>query len=280
MTPVFDRDGIRLFHGDCLSVMAGMEAGSVDAIVTSPPYWGAVRDYGDPGQLGLEREPADYVAALVGVFRESRRLLRPDGTLWLNIGDVYAASGKGGGGSAGDRGAWESIRERKGFRMPPPGYKMKDLTLVAFQVADALRRDGWYLRATIVWKKAAAVEPMRADRPAVSHEYLFLLSPSEANRAADPGEHWWGHSVWEIRSGSGKAVDHPATMPFELARRCIVAGTRTGDAVLDPFAGGGTTLEACMKSGRRAVGIEISTQYIPIIDRRCRDAETPLLAGL
>jgi len=144
--------------------------------------------------------------------------------------------------------------------MPPAGYKQKDLTLVAFQVASALRAAGWYLRATVIWDKKRATEPKRLDRPSVGHEYLYLLSPSEHYAARDPGESWWGHSVWSVSPHN--SVDHPATMPEELARRCIVASTRPGDVVLDPFNGSGTTGRVALRLGRSYVGTDISREYL------------------
>lgn len=256
--------------GDCRDLMRAMIADGVKVhtIVTSPPYWGGLRDYGHDAQLGMERDPADYVRVLVKTFALARDLLADDGTFWLNVGDVYAASGKGGGGNRGDRAAWSTVKERKGFRMPPAGYKMKDLTLVAFQLADALRRDGWYLRQTVIWKKPAAVEPMRLDRPATSHEYLFLLSKSEAYRARNPGHRWWGHSVWEIRSDSDGS--HPAAMPGELPERCILVGTERGHIVLDPFLGSGTVAVAAQKLGRHFIGCELQSDYEPLQRDRLR----------
>jgi DNA modification methylase len=262
---VLDEEGggvIRILEGDCTKVMRELAENSVHCCVTSPPYWGGLRDYGHAAQLGLERDPAAYVTALVEVFRDVRRVLRGDGCLWLNVGDVYAASGKGGGGSAGERDCWSTVRERKGFRMPPAGYKMKDLTLVAFQVADALRRDGWYLRSTVIWRKHAATEPMRLDRPAVSHEYLFLLAPSEQYQCRGVGEPWWGHSVWD---------------PSELARRCIVTGCPEGGTVLDPFGGAGTTGLVADQLQRNAVLVELNPDYIAIARRRIA-ADAPLFA--
>ncbi len=260
----------KVIQGDALELLSGMPSGSVQTCVTSPPYWGGVRDYGHDAQLGMERDPADYADVLARVFHEVRRVLRPDGTLWLNIGDVYAASGKGGGGSAGDRKCWSSVRDRKGFRAPPEGFKHKDLTFAPFIVADALRRDGWYSRSVIVWEKPSAVEPTRADRPAVCHEYLFLMSASKSYRASDPGEPWWGRSVWKIdRAGDSS---HPASMPAELARRCVVSSSKPGDTVLDPFAGGGTTLEVAVRYGRLAVGLELNPAYAAIARRRIDEA--------
>jgi site-specific DNA-methyltransferase (adenine-specific) len=249
---------------------------TVQCCVTSPPYWGGLRDYGHAAQLGLERDPADYVASLVSVFREVHRVLRDDGSLWLNVGDVFAASGKGGGGNRGGRACWDTVRERKGFRMPPAGFKMKDLTLVAFAVADALRRDGWYLRSAVVWRKPSAVEPMRIDRPAVSHEYVFLLAKSERYQMDDPHESWWGHSVWDIRSDSDGT--HPAPMPAELARRCVVSSTRVGDIVLDPFAGSGTVGVVAAKLNRRFIGTELNPAYLALAQRRMSGVQRELLA--
>jgi site-specific DNA-methyltransferase (cytosine-N4-specific) len=252
----------RTIFGDCRDVMRDLAKQGVRArmCVTSPPYWGGLRDYGRAGQLGLERDPADYVATLVQVFALLRELLTDDGTLWLNVGDVFAASGKGGGGNAGDRASWATVRERKGFRMPPAGYKMKDLTLVAFALADALRRDGWYMRQTIIWRKPAAVEPMRLDRPATSHEYLYLLAKAEHYYARAPeGAKWWGHSVWDVASDSDG--QHPAAMPTELAQRCILCGSEPGDLVLDPFMGSGTSARAAASLGRNWIGCELNDDY-------------------
>lgn len=263
-----------VLQGDCREMLQSVTDGAVACAVTSPPYWGGLRDYGKPGQIGLERHPSEYVAALVGVFAIVKRLLRPDGSLWINVGDVYAASGKGGGGNQGDRHAWATVKERKGFRMPPAGYKMKDLTLVAFQLADALRRDGWYLRGTIIWRKPAAVEPMRLDRPAVSHEYIFLLTPGEQCAVRNPGEAWWGHTVWDFPPEND--AEHPAAFPPELPRRCIVASTKPGELVLDPFAGHGTTGFVADRLGRNATLVELNESFAAKADTRIR---SDLFAG-
>lgn len=263
----------RVIFGDCRDAMRDLIAQGVKArmCVTSPPYWGGLRDYGRAGQLGLERDPADYVATLVQVFAVLRDLLTDDGTLWLNVGDVFAASGKGGGGNAGDRTSWATVRERKGFRMPPAGYKMKDLTLVAFALADALRRDGWYMRQTIIWRKPAAVEPMRLDRPATSHEYLYLLAKAEHYYARCPeGAKWWGHSVWDVASDSDG--QHPAAMPTELAQRCILCGSEPGDLVLDPFMGSGTSARAAASLGRNWIGCELNDDYAAMQAQRTAQA--------
>jgi len=260
----------KILTGDVRETLRQIADGSVQACVTSPPYWGGVRDYGHDGQLGMERQPEAYVAAMVAVFAEVRRTLRPDASLWINVGDVYAASGKGGGGCA-DRSSWSTITSRPGFRQAPTGYKPKDLTLVAFQLADALRRDGWYLRQTVIWQKASAVEPMRLDRPALSHEYLFLLTRDRHAAIRNPGELWWGHSVWKINADN-TATGHPATMPTEIARRAIVCSTSLGDLVLDPFAGSGTTGEVALRLGRSFVGCELNPAYVALAEKRIGNA--------
>lgn len=254
--------------GDCRDLLRKMaeDGVKVQTCVTSPPYWGGLRDYGHASQIGLERDPADYVQTIVEVARGVRGVLVDGGTFWLNVADAYAASGKGGGGNAGDRIAWDSVRERKGFRMPPKGYKMKDLVLVSFAVAEALRADGWYLRSTIIWKKPAAVEPTRIDRPAVSHEYVFLFSNAEKYTAHAPGASWWSHSVWEITQDRDGI--HPAAFPLELAARCIEVGSRHGDTVLDPFMGSGTTAKAATDLARNFIGIELNPKFVELHELR------------
>lgn len=261
--------------GDCRDALKMLPDESVHCIVTSPPYWGGVRDYGMPGQIGLERQPEEYIAVLVAVFEEARRVLRADGSLWLNVGDVYAASGKGGGGNQGDRHAWATVKERKGFRMPPEGYKMKDLTLVALQLGDALRRAGWYMRSTIIWRKPAAVEPMRLDRPAVSHEYIYLLTKSEHSTVRNPGEAWWGHTVWDFPPEND--AEHPAAFPPELPRRCILAGSSEGDTILDPFGGHLTTGVVADRLKRNAIVIELNPAFADKGEYRIGD---DLFAGM
>ena len=245
-----------------------MPAESVQCCVTSPPYW-QKRDYECAGQIGEETTPEDYVDALLSVFDEIHRILKPGGSLWLNLGDSYAAGGNGGGGSlSSKRRQWRSIINRRGWRKQPPGYKSKDLTLVPFLAVFALREVGWYLRQTIVWWRRTANEPNRRDRPAVSHEYLFLLSKAEDSDVRDPGEPWWSQSVWSIPCSVG--VDgHPAPMPDELARRCIVSGSRTGDVVIDPFFGSGTTGMVAIENGRRVIGCELNPAYCALARQRC-----------
>jgi DNA modification methylase len=171
---------VRILTGDCLTVLPTLPAGSVQTCVTSPPYWG-LRDYGHEGQLGLERTPDEYVARMVAVFREVRRVLRDDGTLWLNLGDSYAAGSMSG--RHGVNSSTSANRAHMGTalpaRRPADGLKPKDLVGIPWRVAFALQADGWYLRSDVIWHKPNPMPESVTDRPTKAHEYLFLLSKSE-----------------------------------------------------------------------------------------------------
>lgn len=168
--------------GDCLDRMRELPPGIAQTCITSPPYFG-LRDYGVDGQIGLESTPEEFVAKMVEVFREVRRVLREDGTLWLNLGDSYAGTGKSGGGAQGRR--WEDCGAdtegpRGGKWAPPPaGLKPKDLIGIPWRVAFALQADGWYLRSDIIWHKPNPMPESVTDRPTKAHEYLFLLAKSD-----------------------------------------------------------------------------------------------------
>ena len=171
-------------QGDCLGLLREMAAGSVRCCVTSPPYWG-LRDYGHAGQLGLEKTPEEYVARLVEVFREVRRVLADDGTLWLNLGDSYTATHTGKQGtshsSAFHPTGQDYVDNVTGVRRErdiPSGLKPKDLVGIPWRVAFALQADGWYLRSDIIWAKPNPMPESVTDRPTKAHEYLFLLSKS------------------------------------------------------------------------------------------------------
>jgi site-specific DNA-methyltransferase (cytosine-N4-specific) len=264
---------VRILIGDAREKLRQLPDGSAHCCVTSPPYWGGLRNYGDDRQLGMERNPSDYVAKLVSIMRDVRRVLSDGGSLWLNIADSYAASGKGGGGNRGDRECWNTIARRTGFRTAPDGYKPKDLVLASFMVAEALRQDGWYLRKTIVWRKPTAIEPTRLDRPSLSHEYLFLLAKSRHYAVRDPGESWWAHSVWDISTSGHEG--HPAAFPAELARRCLACCA--DGTVLDPFGGAGTVGMVADRLNRDAILIELNPEYAAIAERRL-SADAPLFA--
>jgi DNA modification methylase len=172
-------NGYTVLLGDCIEQMRNLPAGSAHTCVTSPPYFG-LRDYGHAGQIGLEETPDAYVARLVEVFREVRRVLRDDGTLWLNLGDSYAGTGKSGGGAQGERWAEagaDTVGPRGGKWKPAPeGLKQKDLIGIPWRVAFALQADGWYLRQDIIWHKPNPMPESVRDRCTKAHEYVFLLS--------------------------------------------------------------------------------------------------------
>jgi DNA modification methylase len=169
--------------GDCRETLRTLDAGIFRCCVTSPPYWG-LRDYGVDGQLGLEPTPEAYVAAMVDVFREVRRVLADDGTLWLNLGDSYASTPCGNPGDASKSGLTSPgvgtdlvVRGQKRDTIVA-GLKPKDLVGIPWMVAFALRADGWYLRSDIIWSKANPMPESVTDRPTKAHEYLFLMSKS------------------------------------------------------------------------------------------------------
>ena len=171
---------IKILQCDCRLTLATLPEKSVHCCVTSPPYWG-LRDYGCDGQIGLEKTLEQYVAAMVGVFREIRRVLRDDGTLWLNVGDSYASHP----GQRNPTDAAGSLKQlsnngsiRTGSRSAA-GCKPKDLIGIPWMLAFALRADGWYLRSDIVWAKPNGMPESVQDRPTRAHEYVFLLSKSE-----------------------------------------------------------------------------------------------------
>jgi DNA modification methylase len=170
----------RVLEGDCRTVLAGLEPGSVHACVTSPPYFG-LRDYGHGGQIGLEPTPDEFVAAVVGVFREVRRVLRDDGTVWLNLGDSFHGAGYANHRINGEEWLQAHGGDRRRSRLQDrinasPHLKPKDLIGIPWMVAFALRADGWYLRSDIIWSRPNPMPESVTDRPTKSHEYVFLLS--------------------------------------------------------------------------------------------------------
>ena len=202
-----DDGDVRVWLGDVIDGLRDLPDGLVQTCVTSPPYWG-LRDYGEDGQIGLEATPDEYVARMVDVFREVRRVLRDDGTLWLNLGDSYAAARGGShmpaetlaGGTSGRMADGATSNRGRGAGYQPSrdanryGLKHKDLVGIPWRVAFALQADGWYLRSDIVWSKPNPMPESVTDRPTKSHEYVFLLTKSaqyyydaEAIREPDSG---------------------------------------------------------------------------------------------
>ena len=282
--------------GDCRETMRKWVADGVKAqmCVTSPPYFG-LRDYGVEGQLGLEQTPDEYIAAMVGVFRCVRDVLADDGTLWLNIGDSYANDGKWGGSSGGKHAKALHGNTSIGRTKVTTGLKPKDLIGIPWLLAFALRADGWYLRQDIIWSKPNPMPESVRDRCTKAHEYLFLLSKSAryffdsdamredavkgaAGSSFNTGktaEHQMGRSsdaervedgkrnrrsVWTVATRPYKGA-HFATFPPALIEPCILAGSRPGDIVLDPFMGSGTTAAVALQHGRQYLGCELNAEY-------------------
>jgi DNA modification methylase len=392
-TPYYSDDLVTLHLGDALEVARTLDAGSVQTIVTSPPYYG-LRDYGVDGQLGAEVSVDEYVARMVALFSELRRVLADDGTLWLNLGDSYAnVAGWGAGGGSTLRGTKHGVRGEAGTARQrgqtfPVGHK--NLLMVPARVALALQADGWILRKDIIWAKTSGMPEAVKDRPTSSHEHILLLAKrtryyydaeaiaeplaaSTVERFAQPNFDEQGGS---LRSNGGSREDRPlkaamrpqlrrafelfrehgltdahidairavgmndtgkaaetqtgagknapevqrladeakaalggyyrefltggtknardvwripsdeddldalesvweiATVPFSEAhfavfppavpRRCILAGSRPGDLVLDPFSGSGTTGMVATQEGRRYVGIDLNREYLDL----------------
>ena len=297
-----------IHQGDSLTVLRTLPDASVHCCITSPPYYG-LRDYGVDGQIGLEPTPDAYIARLVEVFREVRRVLRDDGTLFVNIGDSYAATTKGSSGKGEKQisNAGTLLEDRR-WRVPI-GLKPKDLIGIPWMLAFALRADGWWLRQDIIWSKPNPMPESVKDRCTKAHEYIFMLSKSARYwwDAGAVGEDFTRRSVFNENSkglstqtGCGgnrndygresqpigvnyrnrrsvwtlatlpTADAHFATFPIELPETCLKAGCPEGGVVLDPFAGAGTTGLACLKNGRQFIGIELNPAYIEIALNRAR----------
>jgi site-specific DNA-methyltransferase (adenine-specific)/site-specific DNA-methyltransferase (cytosine-N4-specific) len=267
-----DRNLCEVLVGDAIDVLGGFPNGLFRTIVTSPPYWG-LRDYGIKGQIGAEMDVNTYISNLVAVFREARRTLADDGTLWLNIGDSYTSGGR----------TWrDDDAKNKGramsYRAPTPiGLKPKDLIGVPWKLAFALQADGWYLRSDLIWNKPNCQPESVKDRPTRSHEYIFLLSKSEkyfydALAIQEPAQdrsqkHKNRRSVWNIATEPYSGA-HFAVYPRALVRLCVAAGSKPGDRVLDPFFGSGTTGVVCNELERQCTGIEISQEYAALARHR------------
>ncbi len=244
---------------------------SVQCVVTSPPFWGQ-RDYAVRGQIGHEPTPGKFVAALVGVFREIRRVLADDGIAWLNLGDTYqCARGQSGGIDP------KQPARRHGLRPNDrsiPGLKPKNLIGVPWRVALALQDDGWFLRSDIIWHKPNSLPESVRDRPEMSHEHVFLLAKKR--------RYFYDHeatrdkrSVWSIPV-SRYPEAHFATFPPALVEPCVLAGCPVGGLVFDPFSGSGTTGEVALRLGRRYVGTELSRPYLGLAANRIANSLRPI----
>ena len=299
----------QILNGDCIEMMRTLKDQSINCCVTSPPYYG-LRDYGHEGQIGLEETPDAFVQKLVEVFREVKRVLRDDGTLWLNLGDSYSGSGKGPAGNLGSKHN-ERHMEHKHIAIIPDGLKPKNLIGIPWMVAFALRADGWYLRQDIIWHKPNPMPESVQDRCTKAHEYIFLLSKSskyyyDNEKIKEPVKQDWGtrnrsngkyhnegsglqphsgleksyefankRSVWSVNTRSYEGA-HFATYPPELIRPCILAGCPKGGVVLDPFGGSGTTAAVANEEGRDAILCELNPEYIALINKRLSEVQPKL----
>ena len=266
-------------------------------------------------QIGLELTPESYVQKMVDVFREVKRVLRNDGTLWLNLGDSYSGSGKG---PAGNLGGDERHLEEKHTKIIPEGLKQKDLVGIPWRVAFALQADGWYLRQDIIWHKPNPMPESVTDRCTKAHEYIFLMSKNpnyyldnkaiqepcttqEGRPSAIVRDRVYGYnskqaalgrarggeetpepatrnkrSVWSVTVKPYKEA-HFATFPKELIEPCVLAGCPKDGTILDPFGGSGTTAEIAIENGRNALLIELNPEYIELAKTRISNTQTNLV---
>lgn len=306
MTVHFQDDTTTLYTGDSTAIVASLPDQSVDCIVTSPPYFG-LRSYGDSAQeMGTEASPAEFVAALVRLFRECRRVLADDGTFWLNLGDSYASGSRTSYADTGKAAGRTSIARQ------PSELPGKNLMMIPARVAIAMQDDGWILRNDIIWAKPNGMPESVTDRLANKHEHLFMFSKKprywfdidpirephtstpdragatalrgqKAIRAAGPNSGQYSEhgrnpgDVWTIATQPFPGA-HFATYPVALPERCIQAGCKPGGTVLDPFSGSGTTGLAASRHGMKYVGIDLypSNHDLALATRL---AQGSLLAG-
>ena len=278
----------KILCGDAAEVLKTLPQGSANMCVTSPPYYG-LRDYGEENQIGVECTPQEYIERLVEVFAEVYRVLTNDGTLWLNIGDMYANR------------TWGAV-------------KQKDLMGIPWTLAFALRERGWYLRSDIIWHKTNCLPESVKDRPSKCYEHIFLLSKSSKyyydykaiqepikevtaaryKRGRSDNSKYYGkgndllqninrphddystfdqqyrrkRDVWEVSTNTYKMDEHLAMFPEKLIEPCILAGSKEGDTVLDPFFGSGTTGAVAKRLGREYIGIDLNPRYLEKAEMR------------
>ncbi len=274
---------VKILKGDCRKVIKKLEDNSIDCVITSPPYWG-LRNYENKNQLGMEETPEAYVENLRLIFADIRRILKDDGTVWLNIGDCYAGGSYTG---KNDVNVKTPGRSNLGSKVPKGrwrGLPPKNLIGIPWRVAFALQKDGWVLRSDIIWSKPNPTPESVPDRPTRAHEYIFLFSKSssyfydsdairepyltKAYKFANPkGKN--RRSVWTVAPKPFKAA-HFATYPQELIEPCIKAGCPEGGIVLDPFFGAGTTGVVAKRLKRSCIGIELNPAYAAIAAERIR----------
>jgi DNA modification methylase len=318
----------KFYIGQVIDCLRRIESESVQCCVTSPPYWG-LRDYGAEGQIGLEKTPEEYISKLGEVFREVRRVLRKDGTAWINLGDSYAKT-------ESNNGGYSNKSTLSGFTRPDTkgrianetgktqriksNLESKNLVGIPWRVALALQADGWFLRSDIIWSKPNPMPESVTDRPTKAHEYLFLLAKSQRYyydaeaikeeaawerwgdqtiKKENPGKVSWmkpkskqeligkrtysgfnqrwdqaeqdgtvpkfrnKRSVWEIATEPYPGA-HFAVMPTKLVEPCILAGSKKGDLILDPFGGSGTVSLVSQWHQRSSIYIDLNPKYLPM----------------
>ena len=295
----------KILCGDAAEQLKTLPRESVNMCVTSPPYYG-LRDYGEQGQIGIEQSPSEYIARLAAVFDEVYRVLAKDGTLWLNIGDSYAGSGKGPM-TLSQNGKSKDVFDMHNriYEVPKSwsGIKPKDMIGIPWMLAFALRERGWYLRSDIIWYKTNCLPESAKDRPTKTYEHIFLLAKSrryyfdykaiqEPLKEVSKARYKRGRSanskyagqqgitqeredfsdfdqqfrrkrdVWEVSTNTYKMDEHFAMFPEKLIEPCILAGSKVGGVVLDPFFGSGTTGAVAKRFGREYIGIDLNARYL------------------
>ena len=301
--------------GDNRETLKALPDKCVQTVVTSPPYW-ALRDYGNDDQIGLEQTPDEFIEQLCLVFDQVWRVLKDDGTIWVNLGDSYSAqrwSGSGKGQAINKyKDGQRDINPEKNSGLPD-----KNLVGIPWKFAFAMQSRGWYLRSDIIWHKPNPMPESVTDRPTKSHEYIFLLTKSakyyyDHKAILEPvsdlslarAEYGWDsdrpstknasmggsgihvekmgsrfvnpegrnkRTVWTVTTKPYKEA-HFATYPPDLIEPCILAGSKEGDIVLDPFSGSGTTGEVALQRGRNYIGLELNPEYAKLSEKRLTEA--------
>ena len=296
----------KIYYGDVRETLPKLWQYKAQMCVTSPPYYG-LRDYGgEENQVGQEETPEEYINNMVDIFRLVRDNLMDDGTLWLNIGDSYYNYRPGKGQSYPKQSVSKTKQDlpdkcnKRGYKLE--GLKEKDLIGIPWMLAFALRQDGWYLRQDIIWHKPNPMPESVRDRCTKSHEYIFLFSKNKKyfydNEAIKEDAKDWGvrnrvngkyhnkgtglqphtgltksypkknkRSVWSVTNKPYKGA-HFAVFPPDLISPCILAGSRVGDLVLDPFMGSGTTAMVSKQLGRDYLGCELHSDYSELAEKR------------
>lgn len=269
----------KIINDDSRHALSGLSEKSVNTCVTSPPYY-SLRDYGVSGQIGIEDTPDLYVRELVSFFENVKRVLKDDGTLWVNIGDCYCGTGSKGKSKdpkyADGRNGQVVSRTSK-IR----GCKDKDMVGIPWKFALSMRDSGWYLRQDIIWAKPNPMPESVKDRCTRSHEYIFLFSkspkyyfdhtaikePAVMGTKSSADGYRNKRDVWIVPTAHFSG-GHFATYPEELIRPCVLAGCPEGGTVLDPFSGAGTTGLVAVQNGRNYIGIELNKEYADLSEKR------------